>query len=75
MRHTFASFAVLEGDPIPMVSKLLDHTRISSTLRYAHVDDARVSQSAEIIGEVISGIFSGQFVSTPKNSKSESIQT
>ncbi|MEZ8269488.1 tyrosine-type recombinase/integrase [Vibrio cyclitrophicus] len=47
LRHTFASYAVLEGFPIPMVSKLLGHTRISSTLRYAHVDDVQVSQSAE----------------------------
>ncbi|MCF7507111.1 site-specific integrase [Vibrio sp. L3-7] len=69
LRHTFASYAVLEGYPIPMVSKLLGHTRISSTLRYAHVDDAQVSQSAEAIGEVISGILSGQLVSTPKTRK------
>ncbi|MFA0297557.1 MULTISPECIES: tyrosine-type recombinase/integrase, partial [unclassified Vibrio] len=69
LRHTFASYAVLEGYPIPMVSKLLGHTRISSTLRYAHVDDAQVSQSAEAIGEVISGILSGQLVSNPKTRK------
>ncbi|MGR5299392.1 tyrosine-type recombinase/integrase, partial [Vibrio mediterranei] len=33
LRHTFASYAVLEGYPIPMVAKLLGHKRISSTLR------------------------------------------
>ncbi|MEZ9069423.1 site-specific integrase, partial [Vibrio atlanticus] len=60
---------VLEGYPIPMVSKLLGHTRISSTLRYAHVDDAQVSQSAEAIGEVMSGILSGQLVNNPKTRK------
>ncbi|MFA0609242.1 tyrosine-type recombinase/integrase [Vibrio sp. 10N.222.49.B4] len=69
LRHTFASYAVLEGYPIPMVSKLLGHTRISSTLRYAHVDDAQVSQSAEAIGEVMSGILSGQLVNNPKTRK------
>lgn len=69
LRHTFASYAVLEGYPIPMVSKLLGHTRISSTLRYAHVDDVQVSQSAEVIGEVISGILSGQLVNNPKTRK------
>ncbi|MDC5825256.1 site-specific integrase [Vibrio europaeus] len=69
LRHTFASYAVLEGYPIPMVSKLLGHTRISSTLRYAHVDDAQVSQSAEAIGEVISGILSDQLVNNPKTRK------
>ncbi|CAK2053349.1 Site-specific integrase [Vibrio crassostreae] len=69
LRHTFASYAVLEGYPIPMVSKLLGHTRLSSTLRYAHVDEVQVSQSAEAIGEVISGILSGQLVSNPKARK------
>ncbi|MFA0529452.1 MULTISPECIES: site-specific integrase [Vibrio] len=69
LRHTFASYAVLEGFPIPMVSKLSGHTRISSTLRYAHVDDVQVSQSAEAIGEVISGILSGQLVNNPKTRK------
>ena len=52
-----------------MVSKLLGHTRLSSTLRYAHVDEAQVSQSAEAIGEVMSGILSGQLVSNTKTRK------
>ncbi|TFH89790.1 tyrosine-type recombinase/integrase [Vibrio ouci] len=66
LRHTFASYAVLEGYPIPMVSKLLGHKRMSSTLRYAHVNDAQVTQSVEAIGEVIRGIVSEQSEAPPK---------
>lgn len=72
LRHTFASYAVLEGYPIPMVSKLLGHTRISSTLRYAHVDDAQVSQSAERVGGIITGIVSVKSETQPVSKKRKS---
>lgn len=42
LRHTFASYAVLEGHPIPMVAKLLGHKRVSSTFRYTHVGDTHI---------------------------------
>ncbi|MGD8116446.1 tyrosine-type recombinase/integrase [Vibrio sp. TRT 29B02] len=69
LRHTFASYAVLEGYPLPMVSKLLGHTRLSSTLRYAHVNDAHVSQSAQIMGDKISELLVGKLESKPKPKK------
>lgn len=69
LRHTFASYAVLEGYPLPMVSKLLGHRRISSTLRYAHVDDAQVSKSAQLMGDTMSGLLVGGSESIPKPKK------
>ncbi|MGX9522956.1 tyrosine-type recombinase/integrase [Vibrio mediterranei] len=56
LRHTFASYAVLEGYPIPMVAKLLGHKRISSTLRYTHVGDAYLETEVQKIGWVIDDI-------------------
>ncbi|MGX9522776.1 tyrosine-type recombinase/integrase [Vibrio mediterranei] len=56
LRHTFASYAVLEGYPIPMVAKLLGHKRRSSTLRYTHVSDAYLETEAQKIGWVIDDI-------------------
>ncbi|KOO13745.1 site-specific recombinase [Vibrio xuii] len=53
LRHTFASYAVLEGYPLPMVAKLLGHKRISSTLRYMHVSECHVTEAAESMGKVI----------------------
>lgn len=65
LRHTFASYAVLEGYPIPMVSKLLGHKRLSSTLRYAHVDDTQVSQSAQVMGNRIEALLVDKVESAP----------
>ncbi len=53
LRHTFASHAVLQGVPLPVVSRLLGHKRPSMTLRYAHVGDRETEAAAERIGAAI----------------------
>ena len=53
LRHTFASHAVLQGVPLPVVSRLLGHKRPSMTLRYAHVGDREIEAAAERIGATI----------------------
>ncbi len=53
LRHTFASHAVLQGIPLPVVSRLLGHKRPSMTLRYAHVSDRETEAAAERIGSAI----------------------
>ena len=53
LRHSHASQAVLQGVPLPVVSKLLGHTHLSMTLRYAHVADQEVEAAAERIGNTI----------------------
>ena len=50
LRHTFASHAVLQGIPLPVVSRLLGHKGPSMTLRYAHVGDKETEAAAEHIG-------------------------
>ena len=37
LRHTFASWLVMEGVPLFVVSKLLCHASIQMTERYAHL--------------------------------------
>ena len=54
-RHTFASQAVLQGIPIPVVARLLGHRKVSMTFRYAHVQDPEVEAAAERIGTAIKG--------------------
>ena len=54
LRHTFASHAVLQGIPLPVVSRLLGHKQPSMTLRYAHVGDRETEAAAERIGTAIS---------------------
>ena len=53
LRHTFASHAVLQGVPLPVVSRLLGHKHPSMTLRYAHVGDRETEAAAERIGAAI----------------------
>ena len=53
LRHTFASHAVLQGVPLPVVSRLLGHKQPSMTLRYAHVSDRETEAAAERIGAAI----------------------
>ena len=53
LRHTYASHAVLQGVPLPVVSRLLGHKHPSMTLRYAHVGDRETEAAAERIGAAI----------------------
>ena len=59
LRHTFASHAVLQGVPLPIVSRLLGHKQPSMTLRYAHVSDRETEAAAERIGAAIAQALEG----------------
>ncbi|MDE0241447.1 MAG: tyrosine-type recombinase/integrase [bacterium] len=54
LRHTFASYAVVQGVPLPTVARLLGHRQVSMTMRYAHVADWEVAAAADRIGNAIS---------------------
>ncbi len=47
LRHTYASVAVSGGMPIQMVGRLLGHSQMQTTLRYAHLADDPVQKAAE----------------------------
>ena len=53
LRHTVASHAVLQGVPLPVVSRMLGHKWPSMTMRYAHVGDRETEAAAERIGTII----------------------
>ncbi|MDE0208512.1 MAG: site-specific integrase, partial [Boseongicola sp.] len=55
LRHTFASYAVMQGTPLPVVAKLLGHTQTTMTLRYAHTGDRETEAAGERIGELMAG--------------------
>lgn len=46
LRHTFASNLAQAGLPIQMISKLLGHSKITTTMMYAHLIDDDVSNKA-----------------------------
>ena len=56
LRHTYASHAVMQGTPLPVVSRLLGHARPTMTLRYAHMGDRETEAAAERIGTAIAGM-------------------
>ena len=56
LRHTFASHAVMRSVPIPVLSRLLGHSRARITLRYAHVSDREIETAAERVGVAIAAV-------------------
>ena len=56
LRHSVASQAVLKGVPLPVVARLLGHSQVSMTLRYAHVAEKEVEAAAERVGRVIANL-------------------
>ncbi len=56
LRHTYASHAVMQGTPLPVVAKLLGHSQTTMTLRYAHTGDREAEAAAERVGTVISNL-------------------
>ena len=56
LRHTHASHAVLNGVPVPVVARLLGHSDIRTTLRYAHLGDREIVEAAERVGQAIAAI-------------------
>lgn len=66
LRHTYASNAVSSGMPIQMVGRLLGHTQIQTTMRYAHLANDPVRRAAEENADRLSGFVSGNADSAPK---------
>jgi integrase len=53
LRHTFASIAVAAGQNLPMIGKLLGHTQVQTTHRYAHLVADPVKQAAEVVSSTL----------------------
>ena len=49
LRHSFASAAVMGGESLPMVEKILGHTQAQTTARYAHLADHPLQSASERI--------------------------
>ncbi len=60
LRHTHASHAVMNGVPVPVVSRLLGHSNTRMTLRYAHLGDRDIEEAAERTGLAIDAIMDGR---------------
>lgn len=60
LRHTFASFGVNGGQNLAVVGRLLGHSKITTTQRYAHLADDPIRKATERIGEALAGTMSAR---------------
>lgn len=56
LRHTFASAGLALGEGLPMIGKLLGHTQIQTTARYAHLASDPVKQAAERVADQLGSL-------------------
>ncbi len=53
LRHTAASHAVMSGENLPLVGKLLGHKRHETTAGYSHLADSHLVEAAEKVGVLV----------------------
>lgn len=59
LRHTFASTAVASGQGLPMIGKLLGHTQVQTTARYAHLAAEPVRMAADAVAASLKDALAG----------------
>jgi integrase len=55
LRHTFASGGLAVGEGLSMIGKLLGHTQVQTTARYAHLAADPLKRAADKIAERLAG--------------------
>lgn len=53
LRHSFASDALQLGEDLPMIGKLLGHTQVQTTARYAHLKTEPIRAAADKVADAI----------------------
>ena len=54
-RHTYASIAIMQGETVPIVGRLLGHNDTATTLKYTHLAGAVMRDAADAMGGVLAG--------------------
>jgi len=55
LRHTYASLAIMTGETVPVVGRLLGHNDSETTLKYAHLAETAVRNAADTMGTFLAG--------------------
>ena len=55
LRHSYASVAMLTGETVTTIGRLLGHHQPATTLKYVHLSDDTARQAAETVGHVLGG--------------------
>lgn len=53
LRHTYASFALRQGETVLTIGRLLGHRDPATTLRYLHFDDALAMQAVQTVAHAM----------------------
>jgi integrase len=53
LRHSFASLLVGAGVSLPIIGRMLGHSKPATTNRYAHLSDGPLRAAAEIVGDKV----------------------
>jgi integrase len=56
LRHTFASHLVSNGASLQVVGKLIGHTQMATTMRYAHLSDGALRDATNNFGKIFTGL-------------------
>jgi len=58
LRHSYASFLVNSGRSLYEVQKLLGHTQVKTTERYAHLSHETLLDATNSVNAALCGVFS-----------------
>jgi integrase len=59
LRHTYASFGAGSGLGLPIIGRLLGHTQVATTARYAHLDNDPLRRASDAIAKRIAAALEG----------------
>jgi integrase len=59
LRHTYASFGAGGGLGLPIIGRLLGHSQVATTARYAHLDNDPLRRASEAIASRIAAALDG----------------
>ena len=68
LRHSYASRALALGESLTMIGKLLGHTQVQTTARYAHLARDSIQNAAARI----TGSIGGNLVASNNSDRTES---
>ena len=60
LRHTYASFGAGGGLGLSIIGRLLGHSQVTTTARYAHLDNDPLRRASEAIARRISAALEGK---------------
>ncbi len=72
LRHSYASGALALGEGLPMIGKLLGHTQVQTTARYAHLANDPVKTAAGRVSDTIGAAMLGRKSSPKRRARSRS---